>query len=68
VIAGDSERHRARKRMRRRTRTRGYRLSQKLRRLIEPVIGWCKQVGGLSRTRFLGHERMQNDGLLAAAA
>ena len=43
-------------------------MSQKLRRLIEPVIGWCKQVGGLSRTRFLGHERMQNDGLLAAAA
>ncbi len=67
-IGGDSEQHRARRRMRRRTRTKGYRVSQRLRRMIEPVIGWCKQTGGLGRTRFLGHERMQNDGLLAAAA
>jgi len=32
--------------------------------MIEPVIGWCKETGGLSRTRFVGHERIQNDGLL----
>ena len=67
-IAGESEQHRARKRMRRRMKTKGYRMSQKLRRMIEPVIGWCKNTGGLGRTRFIGHERIQNDGLIVAAA
>jgi len=67
-IAGESERHRARKRMRRRMKTKAYRLSQKLRRMIEPVIGWCKDTGGRRRTRFLGHERIRDDGLLVAAA
>ncbi|MDQ7014086.1 MAG: hypothetical protein Q9O74_09350 [Planctomycetota bacterium] len=36
--------------------------------LIEPVIGWCKHTGGLERTRFIGHGRIQNDGLLVASA
>lgn len=67
-IRGESERHRARKRMRQRMRTKGYRLSQKLRRMVEPVIGWCKDTGGMRRTRFIGHERIQDDGLIVAAA
>jgi len=67
-IAGDSEEHRARRRMKRRTRSRGYRVSQKLRKFIEPVIGWCKHVGGLARTRFIGHERIQDDAMLVASA
>lgn len=67
-IAGDSEPHRARKRMRRRNTTKQYKISQRLRRMIEPVIGWCKETGGLGRTRFVGHERIQNDGLLVASA
>jgi len=66
-IAGVTESHHARRRMRRRMRTKGYRLSQRLRRLIEPAIGWCKNVGGLARTRFVGHERIQADALLVAA-
>ena len=67
-IKGESASHRARKRMRRRTKTKSYRESQKLRKLIEPVIGWCKYVGGLSRTRFIGHERIQDDAMLVASA
>ena len=67
-IAGDSAQHRARKRMRQRTKTSGYRESQKRRKFIEPVIGWCKLVGGLGRTRFIGHERIQNDAMLVASA
>ena len=67
-IKGDSAQHRARKRIRRRTRTKAYRESQKLRKFIEPVIGWCKLVGGLGRTRFIGHERIQNDAMLVASA
>jgi len=67
-IKGDSAHHRARKRMRCRTKTSGYRESQKLRKFIEPVIGWCKLIGGLGRTRFIGHERIQNDAMVVASA
>ena len=38
------------------------------RRLIEPVIGWCKDVGGLRRTRFLGRQRIQDDAMMVASA
>jgi len=67
-IKGESAEHRARRRMRRRKRTNTYRMSQRLRRFIEPVIGWCKHVGGLARTRFIGHERIQDDAMMTAAA
>jgi hypothetical protein len=67
-IKGDSAEHRARRRMRRRKQTKAYRVSQRLRRFIEPVIGWCKRTGGLARTRFLGHERIQDDAMMTAAA
>jgi len=67
-IAGDSDRHAARRRMRRRQTSDEYRLSQKLRRMIEPTIGWCKLVGGLSRTRFVGHERIESDAMIVGAA
>jgi len=67
-IKGGSAAHHARRRMRRRKRTKGYQVSQRLRRFIEPVIGWCKHVGGLARTRFIGHERIQDDAMMTAAA
>lgn len=67
-IKGDTERHQARRRMRRRHRTKSYRVSQRVRRLIEPVIGWYKDVGGLRRTRFLGRKRIQDDAMLVASA
>jgi hypothetical protein len=67
-IIGDTERHQARRRMRRRRRSKSYRVSQRLRRLIEPVIGWCKDVGGLRRTRFLGHKRIEDDAMIVGSA
>lgn len=67
-IVGDTERHTARKRMRQRQRTKSYRVSQRLRRLVEPVIGWCKDTGKLARTRFLGRERIQDDAKLVGTA
>jgi len=67
-IRGDSAEHLARRRMRRRRRGGAYRTSQRLRRFVEPVIGWCKHVGGLARTRFIGHERIQDDAMMTAAA
>lgn len=67
-IRGDTEDHEARRRMERRFRSKSYRVSQRLRRLIEPMIGWCKDVGGLRRTRFLGRKRIQNDAMLVASS
>jgi hypothetical protein len=66
-IEGTSQRHEARRRMRRRMRTKGYRMSQRLRRMTEPVLGWCKDNCGLRRTRFIGRERIQDDALMVAA-
>jgi transposase len=67
-IQGDSQRHLARRRMKRRFKSEAYRTSQRLRRLIEPMIGWCKDIGGLRRTRFLGRQRIQDDALMVATA
>ncbi len=52
-IRGESEEHHARRRMKRRQRGRAYRASQRVRRMIDPVIGWFKHVGGQLRTRFI---------------
>lgn len=67
-IRGTTDGHAARRRMRRRHSSAWYRTSQRLRRQIEPIIGWCKHVGGIARTRFLGHERIQDDAMLIGAA
>ncbi len=67
-ILGESEQHEARRRMRRRHRTKSYRVSQRLRRMVEPIIGWCKDTGKLARTRFLGRPRIQDDARLVGAA
>ena len=60
--------HRTRRRMKRRQWTKAHKVSQRLRRFVEPVIGWCKHVGGLARTRFIGHERIQDEAMIVAAA
>lgn len=58
----------ARRRGRRRQRTRGYQISQRIRKRVEQVIGWCKTTGQLARTRFLGHERIELQVLMAGTA
>ncbi len=67
-IRGETEEHHARRRTKRRQRSRRYRTSQRLRRMIEPVIGWFKQTGGQRRTRFIGHPRIEADVRMTAAA
>lgn len=59
---------RARRRARRRMKTRGYAISQRIRKRVEQVIGWSKTTGNLARTRFLGHERIELEALLTGAA
>jgi hypothetical protein len=40
------------------TRHAGYALSQRIRKRIEEVFGWGKEIAGLGRTRFRGRERV----------
>jgi transposase len=40
------------------TRSLGYQTSQKLRKRIEGVFAWCKEIGGLRRTRKRGTDRI----------
>lgn len=58
----------ARRRARRRMKTKGYAISQRIRKRVEQIIGWGKTVGHLARTRFLGHERIEMEALLTGAA
>ena len=37
----------------------GYPVSQRIRKRVEEIFGWCKTVGGLRRTRFAGREKTQ---------
>lgn len=67
-IKGDSPEARARRRARRRMNTTGYRLSQRVRKRVEQIIGWGKTVAGLARTRLIGHVRIENSALMAGAA
>jgi transposase len=50
------------------TRTLGYQTSQKLRKRIEEIFGWAKEIGGLRRTRKRGTARVGLSGLLILCA
>lgn len=68
VIRGDSVSSGARRNARRRGRTRGYQISQRIRKRIEEIIGWCKDVGGLARARFVGRWKIRQQTEITAAA
>ena len=46
------------------TRSLGYQTSQKLRQRVEEIFGWCKEIGGLRRTRKRGVDRVGLSALL----
>jgi transposase len=46
------------------TRSLGYQTSQRLRKRVEEIFGWCKEVGGLRRTRKRGTARVGLSALL----
>ena len=58
----------ARRRARRRQRTKGYALSQRIRKRVEEIFGWLKTVAGQARTRFVGRWKIRQAFTLAAAA
>lgn len=53
---------------RRTTRHAGYELSQRFRKRIEELFGWCKTVGGMRKSRYRGIARTQFHLRLVAAA
>lgn len=46
----------------------GYQTSQKLRKRVEEIFGWAKEIGGLRRTRKRGTDRIGLSGMLILSA
>ncbi len=67
-IFGNDAAARARRRAERRRRTAGYAISQRIRKRIEEIIGWCKTVGGLAQSRFVGRWKLKQQSEITAAA
>lgn len=67
-IRGDGEAATARRRAKRRMKTKGYALSQRVRKRIEEPIGWCKTVGGMARAWFIGRGKIRQQSEVTAAA
>lgn len=58
----------ARQRAWRRSRTKAYAISQRVRKRIEEIFGWCKTVGGLARARFVGRWKISLQAEVTTAA
>jgi transposase len=67
-IRGVDQAAEARRRARHRQRTKGYQVSQRIRKRVEEIFGWCKTVGGLARCRFVGRWKLKQQGEVVAAA
>jgi len=67
-IRGDNVFAPMRRRARRRRKTVGYTISQRIRKRVEEIFGWCKSVGGLARSRFVGRWKLKQQALVTGAA
>lgn len=67
-IRGDGPESTARRSAKRRMKTKGYAISQRIRKRAEEVIGWCKTVGGLARAWFVGRWKLRQQSQATAAA
>jgi transposase len=52
----------------RRRRTKGYAISQRIRKRVEEIFGWFKTVGGLARARLVGRWKIAQEALITGAA
>ena len=46
------------------TRSLGYQTSQRIRKRVEEIFGWAKEIGGLRKTKHRGTERVGLNALL----
>jgi len=67
IVAQDVGGH-ARRRARARMRQMRYRVSQRVRKRVEEIFGWCKTVGRLARTRLVGRWKIAQEVLLTVSA
>jgi len=67
-IRATDEAGQARRRARRREKSKGYRLSQWIRKRVEEIFGWMKTVGDLARTRFVGRWKIRLEMVITGAA
>jgi len=68
AIRATDEAGQARRRARRREKSKGYRLSQWIRKRVEEIFGWMKTVGDLARTRFVGRWKIRLEMVITGAA
>jgi len=67
-LRADDEAGQARRRAYRRMKTKGYAISQRLRKRVEEIFAWMKTVGDLARTRFVGRWKIRLEMLVTGAA
>ena len=67
-IRGEGRSSAARRRARQRMRTAAYRTAQRVRKRVEEIIGWCKKIGGMARTRFVGRWKIAQQAYITGAA
>ncbi len=68
LIRGDGPEAAARRRAKQRMKTALYRTGQRVRKRVEEIIGWCKEVGGLRRARFVGRWKIALQAMTTGAA
>lgn len=59
---------RARRLAKQRMRTKGYALSQRIRKRVEEIFGWCKTIGPMARAKLVGRWKIAQEMLITAAA
>jgi transposase len=67
-IKGNDDASWARRRASFRQTSRAYAISQRIRKRVEEIFGWCKSVGGLARSRFVGRWKLKQQSEVTAAA
>lgn len=67
-IRGNDPGAQARRRARERMQSEGYLSSQRVRKRIEEIFGWSKQIGGLRRSRHVGRPKIGQNALIIGAA
>jgi len=68
TIKGDDPGAAARRRARERMQSEGYALSQRVRKRIEEIFGWAKEIGGMRRSRHAGRRKVGQNALIVGAA